>query len=366
MKAGRPNQPGGPAQSGIHRQLCRITGGQRMTAGKTDRRGGLGRLVRRPEAGSILGMIVVYAFFSLLGGQNFLGLPGWSSWLNMAAEVGTIALPVGLLMIAGYLDISVGAILPASSLTVALISGHYDLPLYLGVAGGLAVGVMVGFVNGVLVTRTTIPSLIITIATMFGVMGLTLGLTIMIAGSTGVFIVPDPLTKSLFGAAIGGMFQVGIFWWMGFVALTYGALHASPWGNWVFALGGDRESARNAGIPTRALTIQLYMLSGFAAAFVGVTQVITFGSAQVAAGGSFIFNSIMCVVIGGVTVTGGTGSVPGIVFGTVTFAIVNQGIFFSSLDPNFGSIIIGALLLTAVLSNDSFRATALRYAARIK
>ncbi len=337
-----------------------------MSAGTKDSGGGWGRLARGPEAGSFLGMIVVYAFFALLGGQNFMGSPGWSSCLNMAAEVGIIALPVGLLMIAGQLDISVGSVLPASSLTVALISGHYGLPLYLGIAGGLGVGLVVGVVNGVLVTRTTIPSLIITIGTMFGVMGLTLGFTILIAGSTGVFIVPDPVTKSLFGAALGGMFQVGILWWAGFVAATYFLLHASPWGNWVFALGGDRDSARNAGIPTRALTIQLYMLSGFAAAFVGVTQVITFGSAQVAAGSSFIFNSIMCVVIGGVTLTGGAGSVIGIVFGTVTFAIVNQGIFFSGLDPNFGSIIIGALLLTAVLSNDSFRAMALRYAAKRK
>ncbi len=72
----------------------------------------------------------------------------------------------------------------------------------------------------------------------------------------------------------------------------------------------------------------------------------------------------MCVVIGGVLLTGGAGSVIGIFLGTMTFAIVNQGIFFSGLDPNFGSIIIGALLLAAVLSNDTFRALAMRYAAR--
>jgi simple sugar transport system permease protein len=326
--------------------------------------GGFGRFARRPEFGSLIGLVVVYVFFAILGGQSFLGAPGWSSWLNMAAEVGIVALPVGLLMIAGELDISVGSILPASSLTVAIVSGHYGWPIYLGISGGLLVGLAVGMLNGVLVTRTRIPSLIVTIGTMFGVMGLTLGLTILIAGSTGVFIVPDPLTKSLLGDAVGGMFQVGIFWWAGFAVVIYGLLHVSPWGNWIFALGGDRESARNAGIPTKRLTVQLYMLSGFAAAFVGVTQVVTFGSAQVAAGSSFIFNSIMCVVIGGVLLTGGAGSVVGIVLGTVTFAVVNQGIFFSGLDPNFGSIIIGGLLLIAVLSNDVFRAMALNYVAR--
>ena len=167
--------------------------------------GGLGRLLRRPEFGSFVGLIVTYAFFAVLGGPVFLGSPGWSSWLNMASEVGVIALPVGLLMIAGELDISVGSILPASSLTVAILSGRFGLPIVIGIAGGLGVGLAVGFFNGVLVTRSRIPSLILTIGTMFGVMGLTLGFTILIAGSTGVFVVPDPVTKSIFGAALGGM-----------------------------------------------------------------------------------------------------------------------------------------------------------------
>ncbi len=320
--------------------------------------------VRRPEAGTLAGLIIVYVVFAVLGGGLFIGAPGWSSFLNMAAEVGIIALPVGLLMIAGELDISVGAVLPAASLTVAIISGHYDLPVYYGVAAALAVGLMVGAINGFLVTRTTIPSLIITIGTMFGTMGLTLGFTVMIAGSTGVFMTPDDISRALLGQFVGGMFRVTIFWWVAFVVGTFYLLHISRWGNWVFALGGDRESARNAGIPTRRLTIGLYMYSGFAAAFVGVSQVITFQSAQVAAGQSFIFNSIMCVVIGGVLLTGGAGTVFGIVFGTLTFAIVNQGIFFSGIDPNFGSIIIGTLLLAAVLSNDSFRQMALSYASK--
>jgi simple sugar transport system permease protein len=181
-----------------------------------------------------------------------------------------------------------------------------------------------------------------------------------------VSYVPDPLTKSLLGTFIGGMFNVGIFWWLGFVAVFFYFLHVSPFGSWVFAIGGDRESARNAGIPTTKVTVGLFMASGLAAAFVGVGQVMTYQSAQVAGGQAFIFNSIMCVVIGGVLLTGGAGSIIGIVLGTLTFAVVNQGIFFAALDPNIGSIIIGALLLAAVLSNDSFRALALSYATKKK
>ncbi len=326
----------------------------------------LGSLLRRPEAGTFIGLIIVYAIFAILGGGNFIGPKGLSSWLNIAAEVGIIALPVGLLMIAGYLDISVGSIVPASSLTVALIANHFELPLPLGIAGGLGVGLLIGYINGVLVTRTTVPSLIITIGTMFGTMGLALGLTVLIKGSTGVFLVADPFTKALLGEALGGMFRVGIFWWLGIAAIFYFLLHMSPWGNGVFALGGDKDSARNAGVPTRRLTVQLYMLSGLAAAFVGVIQIIANSNAQVAAGSVFIFNSIMCVAIGGVALTGGAGSILGIVLGTIIFAVVTQGVFYSGLDTNLVSVVIGAMFLLAVLSNDSFRNFAQNLSAKAK
>lgn len=334
-----------------------------MSMGQTEENGTLGRLVRRPEAGSLVGLIAVYLFFAAMGGANFIGAPGVSSFLNMSSEVGIIALAVGLLMIAGQLDLSVGSVVPASSLTVSLVAGDFGAPLWLAILCGLGIGLLVGLVNGVLVSRTTIPSLIITIGTMFGVMGLTLGLTVLIHGSTGVFLVPDPVTKAIFGLLVGNMFQVSIMWWGVFILATAWLLHISPLGNWIFALGGNRDSARNAGIPTERVTIGLYMLSGFSAAFVGVSQVMTFNAAQVAAGQTFIFNSIMCVVIGGVLLTGGAGSVVGIVLGTLTFSIVNQGIFFSGLDPNYGSIIIGVLLLIAVMTNDKFRAMALSIAA---
>lgn len=324
----------------------------------------LGALARRPETGSFIGFIVVFIFFAALGGPVFMGAPGWSSWLNIAAEVGIIALPVGLLMISGEFDFSVGSVVPASSMMTAMLAGHYDLPALVAICGGLCVGTAIGLVNGLLVTRTTIPSLIVTIGVMFAVMGLTLGFAVLIKGSTSVSYVPDPTTKFLLGQFINNMFNVAILWWLGFAALFFYVLHISPIGNWIFAIGGDRESARNAGIPSNRVTIGLFIASGFCAAFVGVVQVMTYQQAQVAGGQAFIFNSIMCVVIGGVLLTGGAGSIIGILLGTMTFAVVNQGVFFAALDPNVGSIIVGALLLAAVLSNDTFRALALSAATK--
>ena len=325
-----------------------------------------GQLARRPEAGSILGLVAVFVFFAIAGGENFVTSAGFSSWLNVAAEIGIVALPIGLLMIAGELDISIGAIIPAASLTMAVVSGFYGAPDIVGIVASLCVGLLVGFINGLLVVRTEVPSLIVTIGTMFGLMGLTLGLSVLLTGSTSTAIIPGEATKMLLGQFIGGMFAVLIIWWAIIVVAFYYLLHVSPVGNWIFALGGDKVSARNAGIPTERLTISLFMMSGFCAAFVGMSQAIVYTSAQVATGQSFIFNSIMCVVIGGVLLTGGFGSVLGIVLGTITFSIVNQGIYFTSFDANLGSVIIGALLLLAVMMNDTFRQMALSYSAKKK
>jgi simple sugar transport system permease protein len=326
----------------------------------------LGRLIRRPEAGSFLGMVVVFVFFSVVAGEGFLSAAGFAGWLNVAAEVGIVALPIGLLMIAGELDLSIGSIIPASSLCVAIMAGHYGLPESVAVVAALCIGLIVGFVNGFLVLRTAVPSLIVTIGTMFALTGLTLGFSVLLTGATSTSIVPSALSKAIFGQLMGDMFEIVISWWIVIVGVFVYLLHVSSFGNWIYALGGDRVSARNAGIPTERLTISLFMLSGLCAAFLGVCQAMTYQSAQVVGGQSFVFNSIMCVVIGGVLLTGGFGSVIGIVFGTVTFAIANQGVYYTQFDPNLGSVIIGGLLLLAVLMNDSFRRMALSYSVKKK
>ena len=304
----------------------------------------IGSLVRRPEVGSLIGMIAVLVFFSIFGGANFMSAGGAASWLNVASELGIIALPVGLLMIAGHLDLSVGSMIPASSMTIAILSGHYDLPIIVGILAALGLGLAVGFINGVLVIRTKVPSFVVTLATLFALAGLTLGLSVILSGSTSVALKSGPTAKLLFGDYLGGKFQVTLFWWIAVVLIVGFILNFSRFGNWILAMGGDAVSARNAGIPTDRVTIALFMSSGLCASFVGMSQAILYNSAQVAAGQSFIFNSIIAVVIGGVLLTGGYGSVVGIVLGTLTFSIVNQGIFYTGFDANWASLIIGVLL----------------------
>ena len=321
----------------------------------------LSNLLRRPEAGAVLGMVFVTIFFTAFGGEHFFTVAGSASWLNVAANLGIIAIPIGFLMIAGELDISIGAVVPAASMMIGIVCGNYEMPIWVGVVATMGFSVAVGFINGLLVVRTNVPSLIVTMGTLFAIGGLTLYGSIVLTGTTAVSLQAPDWARTVFGSFIGDSFQVIIFWWIGFTALCVYFLHHSPWGNWVFALGGDKVSARNAGIPTDKLTIGLFVLSSVSAGFVGMCQTILFNSAQVSTGTSFIFNSIISVVIGGVLLTGGFGSVLGIFFGTITFAIVNQGIYFTTFDRNLSSLIIGVMLLVAVLMNNTFRELALGY-----
>jgi simple sugar transport system permease protein len=326
----------------------------------------LGSLARRPEAGALIGTVGVFLFFVIFGGANFLTAGGAASWLNVAAELGIIAIPVGLLMISGELDLSVGSVLASSSMTLAIVSGHWGAPMIVGIIAALSLGLITGFLNGLLVTWTQLPSFVVTLATNFGLAGLALGVTRAITGSTSVSIAPSSWSKHLFGQLIQGKFEVAIFWWIAVILVVGWLLHVSPWGNWVFAVGGDKESARATGIPVSGTKIVLFMGSAFGAALVGVIQTILYNSAQVANGQSFVFNSIIAVVIGGVLLTGGYGSVVGVILGTLTFAIVNQGIYYTGWNADWASLILGVLLLLAVLTNNTFRRMAVSSGPRTK
>jgi len=325
-----------------------------------------GSWLRRPEAGSVLSLIAIIAFFGIFGGVKLDTLFGSASWVNFAANLGIVALPVGMLMIAGELDISIGAMIPAGSMTVAILSGYYELPIWVGVVGALGLGVVVGLINGFITVRTSVPSLIVTLATLVAIQGIVLSASVLLTGNASVPLSAPEWSKSIFGQLLGGSYQIIIVWWLALAAVYFLVIHHSRYGNWIYAMGGDKVSARNAGIPTDKMTITLFVLSSTSAAFVGMCGAILFNSAQVSGGMNYIFNAVVSVVVGGVLLTGGFGSVIGIFFGTLTFAIVSQGIYFTDIDRNWSSLIIGVTLLVAVLMNNTFRRMALLYAPRKK
>lgn len=318
-------------------------------------------LLRRPEAGALIGLIGVVIFFAIVGGIAFLYPSSVGSWLSRAASLGIIAIPVGLLMIAGELDISIGSTITSGALITALVSGHYELPIVFGIVAALGFGALVGLINGYLVLKTGVPSLIVTLGTLFAVAGLLLGMTVLLTGTTSIALRAPSIAKSMFGMYFGAGFQVLILWWLLFTAAFVYFIHYSRYGNWIFAMGGDMDSARNAGIPTDRMTILLFVFSSVCASFVGMSQAILFQSVQATPQLTLIFNTIISVVVGGVLLTGGFGSVIGIFFGTITFAVVTQGIYYTDFDQTWSNLVIGVLLLGAVLMNNTFRQMAVSY-----
>ena len=316
-------------------------------------------ITRRPEFGALLGTLAVYIFFTFFGGEQFIAIGGSASWLNIAAELGIVALPVALVMIAGDLDLSVGSTLAAAGVTQAVLCGFYGLPSIVGLVAALGLGIIIGFANGLIVTKTNLPSFVVTLAISFATVGLTLGITRLLTGTVSVDVQSEPWLKQLLGTLMFENFESAIVIWIGIALIISWILYKTKYGNWIFAIGGDMVSAKATGIPVEKVRIWLFVGSSFGAALVGVIQTTLYDSAQVAAGSSFVFNSIIAVVVGGVLLTGGYGSTIGVVLGTCTYAIVNQGIYYTGWDSDWASLILGILLLIAVLTNNTFRRMAL-------
>lgn len=151
-----------------------------------------GNFLRQPWAGATLSLIGVMAFFVIIGGVNFVNFINAASWVNFAANLGIMAIPVGLLMIAGEIDISIGAMVPAGSMTVAILSGYYELPIVVGISGALVVGLLLGLVNGLIAVRTNVPTLIITLGTLMAMQGVVLAAAKVLTGQASVDLAAPP------------------------------------------------------------------------------------------------------------------------------------------------------------------------------
>jgi simple sugar transport system permease protein len=315
--------------------------------------------LRRPEFGAFISALFVFIFFAIFGGAEFLGPGGLSSTLNIAAELGLIALPVALVMIAGDLDLSVGSTMMASAVVMALLSGTYGLPTIVGVAGALAVGLIAGFLNGIITTKTNLPSFVVTLAISFATTGLAFGVIRLLTGTLQADVTPEPWLKDTLGTLFFNNWEGAIGLFIIVAAIVSWILYKTKYGNWIYAIGGDMISAKATGIPVDRVRIALFMGSGVGSALLGIVQTAMYNSAQVGAGSAFVFNSIIAVVIGGVLLTGGYGSPVGVVLGCITFATVGQGIYYTGWESDWALLFIGTLLLAAVLSNNTFRRLAL-------
>jgi simple sugar transport system permease protein len=317
------------------------------------------RLLRRPELAAVAGAVLVWAIFALISGETFVSAEGTASYLNAAAPLGILAVAVALLMIAGEFDLSVGSIIGAAGMCLMLLTSHLGWGLWPAVAVTFLFSLGVGMANGLLVVRTGLPSFIVTLATLFVLRGLTIGVSRLVTGRTQIGGLRDAegyeVARVLFASTPVGSIRAAVFWWVGSAVLGIWVLRRTVFGNWIFATGGGAEAARNVGVPAARVKVSLFMATAAAACLVAVVQAVQFGGADALRGQMLEFRAIIAVVIGGTLLTGGYGSVLGAVFGALIFGMVQQGLVITGVDADWFQVFLGVMLLLAVIFNHFVR-----------
>lgn len=324
------------------------------------------RLVVRPEIGALLGAVAVFAFFSIVTDQ-FLSPGGVSTWLDTASTLGIMAVAVALLMIGGEFDLSTGVMTASTALVTAILATEAGWNVWLALAASLVFALLVGGFNGWLVMRTGLPSFIVTLGTFLALQGLNLGVTRLVTNTVQVSGM-----RSADGYESAGMvfasrvdlgaasFQVSILWWILAAAVAALVLVRTPFGNWIFAVGGAPVSARAVGVPLVRTKILLFMTTAFAGWLVGSINILRYASVQANQGIGLELQFITAAVVGGCLLTGGFGSAIGAAIGALIFGMARQGIVYAGWDSDWFMLFLGVMLLAAVLVNNVFRRRAER------
>lgn len=343
----------------------------------------LKKLMGRPELGAVAGTILVFIFFAAVAGNSGLfSAPGIINFLEVSAQLGIIAVAASMLMIGGEFDLSIGSMIGAAGVIIAIPAVQWGWPLWSCVLLAFAIACLVGYINGQIVVRSGLPSFIVTLAGLFILRGLTIGFTRWITGRTQVSGLKDLAAQDwlapIFAGEVGHTLMVwlanlgligmradgapaisgipmSIVWWAILTAAATYILLRTRVGNWIFAAGGDPNAARNVGVPVAAVKIGLFMFTACAATLFACVQVIDAGSADTTRGLLKEFEAIIAAVIGGCLLTGGYGSAIGASFGALIFGTVQMGIFYTGVNTDWFKVFLGVMMLIAVLFNNYIR-----------
>jgi simple sugar transport system permease protein len=316
------------------------------------------RVFGRPEFGAVLGAVVVAAFFSY-NAPAFLTSRGIANVLDPSATLGIMAVAVALLMIGGEFDLSAGVMVGATGTTFAMLTVEAGLNIWLAMAITLAFAVAIGLFNGFMVLKTRLPSFIVTLGTLFMILGANVGLTRLITDRvivSGVGSAPGfDLPSTIFASSAVGQFRVTVVWWVAITAVATWVLLRTRFGNWIFGVGGDAAAARSVGVPVAFTKVVLFVNVSVSAWLVGLMNTFRLSSASVSTGIGQEFEFIIAAVIGGCLLTGGYGSAIGAAVGALVFGMVRQGIVLSGWDADWFFLFLGVMLLMAAIINQIVR-----------
>ena len=315
------------------------------------------RLFIRPEMGAAIGAVAIFVFF-LIVAPPFRSPEALATVLYASSTIGIMACAVALLMIGGEFDLSSGVAVTTSSLAASMLAYNLHLNLWAGAGLALLVALAVGFFNGYLVMKTKIPSFLITLGTLLMLTGINLAVTKLISGQVATPSVNDMAgwasAQKVFSSSFtiaGVSVRITVLWWLLFTAVATWVLFKTKIGNWIFAVGGDQESARAVGVPVTAVKIGLFMFVGFCAWFAGMHLLFAFNTVQSGQGVGNEFIYIIAAVIGGCLLTGGYGSILGASIGALIYGMTQLGISYAGWDVDWLKTFLGIMLIGATLVN---------------
>ena len=264
--------------------------------------------------------------------------------------IGLLAFGLTFVVIAGEIDISVTAMLAVSVVAFAQLLDR-GVNVWLAAIAGLVVATALGLVNGALVALLGLPSLAVTLGTLAAYQGL----AFVILSGEGVAEFPQGYLD-IGGGYIGNELPVALLVLI-VAAIALGMLlHATRFGRYLFAVGSNREAARLSGVPASRVRVTVFLISGFMAGVAGIAYVGFFGSARADAAQGSLLDVVTAVVLGGVNIFGGAGSILGVFLALILVAELRNGMQLANLGGDTQNIVIGVLLLAAIVAGNLVRA----------
>lgn len=289
-----------------------------------------------------IGFVVVFLVFAvLLGDEGFLSSNNLLNILRQTATITVIAVGMTFVISCAEIDLSVGSIAGLSSVVTAMAIVNYGPAI--GVLAGLGTGLVVGAVNGGLVSLLSIPSFLVTL----GMQGIAFGLAQWITNSA-----PQPILNDTFNGIFGsgniGRVPGLVVWSGGAVLIGALALARTPFGRRVLATGGNRTAAEYTGIKTKRIKFQVLLLSGALASLAGILYAGRLQSGRFQWGAGDELSAIAAVILGGTSLFGGNGSVVGTLFGALLIGLINNGLILAGLESSQQQVVRGAIIILAV------------------
>ncbi|MBO0902999.1 ABC transporter permease [Jiella sp. MQZ13P-4] len=293
-------------------------------------------------AGPLIGLVLLCIAFSFAS-QYFLSIRNALNVLDQVTVLGILAIGMTMVIIIGGIDLSVGSVLALSMMSMGWLERMAGLPLPLAMVLGVLTGAACGLVSGCLITFARLPAFIATLA----IMSVARGLANLLTDGRQIVGYPDWFTN-LATVRHLGFFSVTVTVFVVLMIVAGIFLRYRATGRNLFAIGGNPEVARLAGIDVRRYTILTYVVSGALAGVAAVTLAARLDSSQPSAGLGIELDTIAAVVIGGASLVGGVGSIAGTLIGVLIIGVLRNGLNLVGVSPFFQMVVIGAVIALAV------------------